>query len=126
MINTESFYIQAAIQLEVVPDSYGYSINEDNIVDLNGVQYTISDAVKVRAEYLKNLYDVRFTRDSILKDTDWVGNTDVPQTEIVTRLKEYRQKLRNITDQIQEGEPLNIVWPLDPRISSTVTNVISQ
>lgn len=55
---------------------------------------------------------VRAKREELLKATDWTQLPDVPEA---TRLKwqEYRQALRDITDQ--PGFPENVVWPEPPQ-----------
>jgi len=57
--------------------------------------------------------EVRRTRTKLLSDTDWVvtksleTGDDVPQA-----WREYRQALREITEQ--EGFPLEVNWPTEP------------
>ena len=53
---------------------------------------------------------VRRERDRLLSETDWTQLPDVPQTTKEVYL-EYRQSLRNITDQV---DPFNIFWPGKP------------
>ena len=54
---------------------------------------------------------IRYTRDNLLKQSDWTQLPDVPQT-----LKEtwatYRQALRDIT--LQAGFPHTVTWPTAP------------
>ena len=52
---------------------------------------------------------VRNKRDSLLKETDWYGLTDVTMP---TEIAVYRQTLRDITDQ--DGFPHTITWPTKP------------
>jgi hypothetical protein len=52
---------------------------------------------------------VRTQRDTLLKETDWYGLSDVTMpAEIAT----YRQALRDVP--AQEGFPHNVVWPTEP------------
>lgn len=55
---------------------------------------------------------VKYQRDKLLKESDWVTlrsqetGKPVPDT-----WKDYRQALRDITEQT---DPLNIIWPVKP------------
>ena len=53
---------------------------------------------------------VRKQRDNLLIECDWVGGTDVPDA-IKTKWNNYRQQLRDVTDQ---SDPDNITWPTKP------------
>ena len=53
---------------------------------------------------------VRKRRDDLLKETDWVGGEDVPQS-LKDKWYDYRQQLRDITTQ---STPMEIVWPNKP------------
>ena len=50
-------------------------------------------------------------RNQLLVETDWTQLGDIPA---VTKMKwkEYRQQLRDITDQVEY--PLNVIWPDKP------------
>ncbi len=54
---------------------------------------------------------IRYSRDELLKETDWTQLSDVPE---LTREKFvlYRQSLRDIT--LQNDFPSSIVWPVKP------------
>ena len=52
---------------------------------------------------------VRTQRDNLLKETDWMGLSDVTMSAEMTT---YRQALRDITEQ--EGFPYTIDWPTKP------------
>lgn len=57
--------------------------------------------------------EVKTRRLQLLAVSDWTQNNDTPLSEEdVQKWKEYRQQLRDITDQ--EGYPFNIVWPIKP------------
>lgn len=61
---------------------------------------------------LLSLADIaRTTRDTLLKESDWVMLPDVPQG-IKDLWISYRQALRDITDQ--PGFPTEILWPTKP------------
>jgi hypothetical protein len=54
---------------------------------------------------------VRSERDQKLKDTDWMGMSDVTMSaEYAT----YRQALRDVP--LQEGFPNTITWPAEPEV----------
>jgi len=69
---------------------------------------TESEAQVVKTNY--QWHKIRKDREKLLKNTDWVSGSDVPQS-----LKDawfpYRQALRDITTQ---EDPFNIVWPEEP------------
>jgi hypothetical protein len=112
----ENFYIQAAILLELIDDTVGYGLEESAIVLLDGTTLAVNDEIIKKAEYLHNLSNVRTQRDLLLTQTDWIGMIDVPDSELKTSLFAYRQQLRDITNQVVEGELLELVWPVDPRV----------
>lgn len=114
-----SYYIIAARQLELITEDSGYGLDGDSIITPTGDKIAVSDQIKTRAKYLADLAKVRATRDAIMASIDWVGNVDVPTSELVTKLRTYRQELRDITEQIVEGQPLYVTWPVDPRGSET-------
>lgn len=56
---------------------------------------------------------VRATRDALLEKTDYLLMSDYPiSEEYLKKVKEYRQQLRDITEQ--EGFPKNVVFPTLP------------
>ena len=56
--------------------------------------------------------DVRNKRDSLLKETDFYGNSDVTMSAEMTT---YRQNLRDITNDVDTVEKCNnITWPTKP------------
>lgn len=55
----------------------------------------------------------RWRRDSLLAETDWVVTRSMENLEDVPdEWKEYRQALRDVTNQ--EGFPKTIEWPAKP------------
>jgi len=52
---------------------------------------------------------VRYQRDSLLSQTDWMALTD---STLSTVWASYRQALRDITAQV--GFPHSVVWPTEP------------
>lgn len=55
--------------------------------------------------------EVKTQRSLLLGGTDWTQLPDVPE-ETRSRYTEYRQALRDITNQL---DPTAIVWPLPPK-----------
>lgn len=56
--------------------------------------------------------EIRFIRDDALKNCDWTQLSDAPLTiDKKVEWATYRQKLRDITTQV---DPFNIVWPFNP------------
>ena len=51
---------------------------------------------------------LRTKRLKLLQETDYMGNSDYP---ITNEWREYRQALRDITEQ---GNPFDIIWPNKP------------
>lgn len=52
---------------------------------------------------------IRFQRDKLLADTDWMALSDVTMS---AEMAAYRQALRDIT--AQEGFPHSVNWPVKP------------
>lgn len=117
MITNEQYFIKAALDLNKIPDQYGY-YTDDGFIKRGDQVWEIDVEVEQKAAYYANLARVRAMRDRLLADTDWVGGTDVPATDSVLALRSYRQALRDITDQVVEGQSLYVVWPADPRVGS--------
>ncbi|RPG29021.1 MAG: hypothetical protein CBB72_016475 [Muricauda sp. TMED12] len=57
------------------------------------------------------LNELREKRDELLKETDWVGGTDVSDT-LKAQWNPYRQALRDITENYTSLE--DVVWPDKP------------
>jgi hypothetical protein len=112
----QNYYIQAAIALGEIEQLDGYGLDDRGIILLDGSVLPISDSVAVKAQYFLDLAQVRKTRDSLISDTDWIAYDDVPNSELKTAMLVYRQQLRDVTNQVIEGQLLEINWPLDPRV----------
>lgn len=58
---------------------------------------------------------LRFERNQLLQETDWMANSDVTMTE---QWRTYRQALRDITTQTpsldSDGNLTGITWPTPP------------
>ena len=62
--------------------------------------------------------EVRLLRNLIIKDSDWTQLEDIP-IEIKLKWRNYRQLLRDITNQL---DPFNINWPVAPDDPSNTNN----
>lgn len=59
---------------------------------------------------------IRFERDRLLAESDWIVNAAYEaQLPVPEEWSQYRQALRNITEQ---PDPFNISWPEKPSIRS--------
>jgi len=56
--------------------------------------------------------NIRRERNSLLTETDWMMHADTPLTEEqIVMIKDYRQKLRDITSNVH---PSDVVFPVKP------------
>ena len=68
-------------------------------------------------EWAKGAYDraiagLRMERDNKLKETDWMGNSDVTMS---SDWKTYRQELRDLTKGLDTEDNVNkVTWPKEP------------
>ena len=68
-------------------------------------------------EWAKGAYDraiasLRMERDNKLKETDWMGNSDVTMS---SDWKTYRQELRDLTKGLDTEDKVNkVTWPKEP------------
>jgi hypothetical protein len=110
-------------------ESYGYyelnklmpaSHSEEETYDMDttphksGSCYYLGYTVRNKTEeeldmhYKHQWITLRTKRLKLLQETDYMGNSDYP---ITNEWREYRQALRDITEQ---DNPFNIVWPNKP------------
>ena len=59
----------------------------------------------------RDLDDLREQRDALLKDTDWLANSDVTMSD---EMRTYRQALRDITDTYQSLNDDGFAFPTKP------------
>jgi hypothetical protein len=97
------------------PNNYTKIVSEETPMLIEGVYYqnwVITDAsqelINTRLETKWN--EVRDIRNQLLLECDWTQLSDIP-TEIKSVWTEYRQNLRDISNQI---DPFNIEWPIKP------------
>lgn len=110
-------------------ESYGYyelnklmpiSHSEEETYDMDttpyksGSAYYLGYTIRNKTEeeldmhYKHQWITIRTKRLKLLQETDYMGNSDYP---ITNEWRDYRQALRDITEQ---GNPFNIVWPNKP------------
>ena len=64
------------------------------------------------ADYFDSLRYLRQERDAKIKETDWYALADVGMTDAI---KEYRQKLRDITNGLKTSDDVKkVIWPTKP------------
>ena len=90
----------------MAPDT-GEMLEGDKLRDVLGM--TDEEAQQCHATGLLN--ELRGKRDELIKETDWVGGTDVPQS-LKDVWQTYRQQLRDITSSYKSLE--DVVWPDKP------------
>jgi hypothetical protein len=84
----------------VTPVPAGQDYIEYQVKDITYTDEELSESVIIR-------------RNKELTNSDWTQLPDVPLTESqVNSWREYRQELRDITEQ--SGYPRNINWPVKP------------
>ena len=70
------------------------------------------EQVKAKVDELKvtePFYELRIKRDNLLKETDWMANSDVTMSDA---WKTYRQALRDLP--ANTSDPANPTWPTKP------------
>lgn len=84
----------------------------DEIVDVATGERTIRQFTveEIAAADAATVNSVRASRTQLLKESDWTQVSDAPVDKAAWA--EYRQKLRDITDQ--DGFPYSVVWPIKP------------
>lgn len=97
---------------------------ENDIVSVENNTLHLLEAPNEYTHYINNVFsyvpsrlevelEVKTRRLQLLGVSDWTQGNDTPLSEEdVQKWKEYRQQLRDITDQ--EGYPFNVVWPIKP------------
>jgi hypothetical protein len=110
-------------------ESYGYyelnklmptSHSEEETYDMDitpyesGSCYYLGYTIRKKTEeeldihYKHQWITIRTHRLKLLQETNYMGNSDYP---ITNEWREYRQALRDITEQ---GNPFDIIWPNKP------------
>ena len=90
------------------PYSYTYRDGIEKIGDKWYTKYTIGQRDKEPIDN-QQAENIRNRRDELIKKSDWRAVTD---RKLEPEWKEYRQALRDISEQ--EGFPHDVKWPVDP------------
>lgn len=96
-------------------NDYTKNVSEGAPILVDGVYYqnwVITDATQSEIDVrIENKWDeIREIRNELLKECDWTQLGDIP-SETKTLWQNYRQELRDITNQLN---PFNISWPAKP------------
>lgn len=96
-------------------NDYTKNVSEGTPILVDGVYYqnwVITDATQSEIDArIENKWDeIREIRNELLKECDWTQLGDIP-SETKTLWQNYRQELRDITNQLN---PFNISWPAKP------------
>lgn len=98
------------ITQQLVQDTLPKLLNDEWII---GWTIIDKDQDQINKETQAKAEAVRSQRNSLLLQSDWTQLADAPLTaDQKTAWANYRQELRDITDQA--NFPLNINWPIEP------------
>jgi len=79
----------------------------EEVAELNALKTSWDNAAPARA-----LAELRYKRDNLLRETDYLALSDVVMSEDMTT---YRQALRNITNELTTVEQIEaVVFPTKP------------
>ena len=94
--------------------------NNTPVNTIDGVHYLLTTQQEQEAEDKRVAWEaganarewakIREKREELLKESDWTQFSDSPKKDQQS-IKDYRQALRDITDQ---ADPFNITWPTEP------------
>lgn len=88
---------------------YDFSTHKTITRDLTSEEQKAFDADKPNAE--KQLADLRFERNRLLSETDWMASSDYNMTDAQ---KKYRQDLRDITKTFKSMTDKDFKFPEKP------------
>jgi len=95
------------VQAWVERDMFSDTTDDDGVITTKAEHET---AYQARLD-AKAAANVRSRRDQMLKDTDWMGLSDVTMT---AEWAAYRQALRDITDHANFPDLEDADWPTEP------------
>ena len=90
------------------PYSYTYRDGIEKIGDKWYTKYSIKQQDKKQIDD-NQANNIRNRRNNLIKESDWRAVSD---RQLEPEWKEYRQALRDISEQ--EGFPHDVEWPVDP------------
>jgi hypothetical protein len=79
---------------------------EAEVIEMQAVTNKVNSNLVISAELE---FDIRYQRDRLLSDTDWMALSDNTMTPAWAS---YRQALRDVPSQ--EGFPYSVTWPTKP------------
>ena len=91
------------------PDDTDMTIDNNELLAVMTTNNDIADFVFIGRTVEEKAEDIRYLRDALLFETDWMASQDRTMTSAE---KTYRQALRDITDQ--ENFPYSVTWPTKP------------
>ena len=104
-------------------DSYEYIIESNYVAEIPQiVNKPESEIVTFEMKKQAFMTDLRSMRDILLKDSDWTQFPDVIEIkseEFTLQWKQYRQNLRDITEEYNDNNVVNVQsveWPAIPEI----------
>lgn len=120
-MNYNNFIIEAALDLGIIQktDAQGhipYSLDlEGGAIGYYDQQVEITDQMRSRAVYLAKLAEIRNIRDALIVQSDWMflsdSNVSGSEKDI---WQQYRQQLRDCTDNLVEGRENEFIFPSFP------------
>lgn len=97
------------------PNNHTKNISEGTPILVEGVYYqnwiqTDASQTEINTRIETKWEEIRELRNELLRECDWTQLGDIP-TETKAIWTEYRQNLRDITNQ---SNPFSIIWPVKP------------
>jgi hypothetical protein len=98
-------------------DKMGLYITDDYKLDVTSKKFRED----YRRHYISDILDLR---DKKLADTDWTRLDDINMDNLTSNAwKEYRQKLRDLPENIEYGENVDILPVTWPQLQTTQTDL---
>jgi hypothetical protein len=103
------------VQFSAAPNDYTKNIIEGTPTLIDGKYYqnwiqTNATESEIEQRLEDKWFEIREIRNQLLMECDWTQLSDI-STEIKNLWSNYRQDLRDITNQTN---PFNITWPVKP------------
>jgi hypothetical protein len=103
------------VQFSAAPNDYTKNIIEGTPTLIDGKYYqnwiqTDATESEIQQRLEDKWFEIREIRNQLLMECDWTQLSDI-STEIKNLWSNYRQDLRDITNQTN---PFNITWPVKP------------
>jgi t-SNARE complex subunit (syntaxin) len=103
------------VQFSAAPNDYTKNIIEGTPTLIDGKYYqnwiqTDATESEIEQRLEDKWFEIREIRNQLLMECDWTQLSDI-STEIKNLWSNYRQDLRDITNQTN---PFNITWPVKP------------